>query len=174
MMKTKSVLAIFIILALTTTAFSVASINIEHKRAAKKLNTQDFTHAVFCEQGSATWCPYYPMASNALYKIYSSSEYPFYYVTLVYDKNEKAKDRLLNSYNLKGFPTCFFDGGYEVIYGRYSNEEPYKNKIVLSGKREVTNVDISIDANWVSGCCNHVISCKVTIFNNENKTYNGF
>jgi len=36
MMKTKSVLAIFIILALTTTAFSVASINIEHKRAAKK------------------------------------------------------------------------------------------------------------------------------------------
>jgi len=95
-------------------------------------------------------------------------------MSLVYDKNEKAKDRLLNSYNLKGFPTCFFDGGYEVIYGRYSNEEPYKNKIVLSGKREVTNVDISIDANWVSGCCNHVISCKVTIFNNENKTYNGF
>jgi len=174
MMKIKISLATLVIIMLIASVVNVTGINIGPKKIIKKLNNQDFTHVVFCEQGSATWCPYCPMTSDALYKIYSSSEYPFYYVSLVYDKNEKAKYRLLNDYNLKGFPTCFFDGGYEVIYGGYPTEDPYKNKILLSGEREVANVDISLDANWVSGCCNKIVSCEVTIFNNEEQPYSGF
>ena len=161
---------------LTSSIAGVTGINISLKRNTKELNTniQEFTHTIFCEQGSATWCPYCPMASDALYKIYSSSQYPFYYVSLVYDKNEKARDRLLNDYNLKGFPTCFFDGGYEVIYGGYHGTEPYENKILLAGDREVANVEVSIEADWISSCCNNVVSCEVTILNNEENAYNGF
>jgi len=109
-MKTKIFLNILIILMLTSSIAGVTGINISLKRNAKELNTniQEFTHTIFCEQGSATWCPYCPMTSDALYRIYSSSQYPFYYVSLVYDKNEKVRDRLLNDYSLKGFPTCFF------------------------------------------------------------------
>ena len=161
---------------LTSSIAGVTGINISLKRNTKELNTniQEFTHTIFCEQGSATWCPYCPMASDALYKIYSSSQYPFYYVSLVYDKNEKARDRLLNDYNLKGFPTCFFDGGYKVIYGGYHGTEPYENKILLAGDREVANVEVSIEADWISSCCNNVVSCEVTILNNEENAYNGF
>jgi thiol-disulfide isomerase/thioredoxin len=139
-----------------------------------KSNVNDFTHTVFCEQGSATWCPYCPRAAEALYNIYSSAKYPFYYVSLIYDKNEKAKERLSEDYNLKGFPTCFFDGGYEVLYGGYSGDEPYENKIISAGERNVANVDIALNADWVMGCCNKVVFCEITILNNEESEYNGF
>ena len=45
--------------------------------------TSTFTHNVFIEEGTTTWCPNCPNAAEALYSMYNSSEYPFYFVALV-------------------------------------------------------------------------------------------
>jgi len=171
-MKTKIFLNILIILMLTSSIAGVAGINISLKRNAKELNTniQEFTHTIFCEQGSATWCPYCPMASDALYKIYSSSQYPFYYVSLVYDKNEKARDRLLNDYNLKGFPTCFFDGGYKVVVSGSENDLENAIKDCLN-RNNMRDINLELNAIWKG---NAVINISISIRNNEDKEYNGF
>ena len=38
--------------------------------------TSEFTHAVFIEEGTTTWCPNCPNAAEALYSLYESGEYP--------------------------------------------------------------------------------------------------
>jgi len=53
---------------------------------------EDFTHTTFAELSTATWCPNCPYAEGALYSIYQSDDYPFYYVSLV-DENPIARER---------------------------------------------------------------------------------
>jgi hypothetical protein len=79
--------------------------------------TDNFTHTVFVEEGTGTWCVYCPIASENLYTIFNSSDYPFYFVALIEDMAQKAEDRLEDDYNILGYPTCYFDGGYEVEFG---------------------------------------------------------
>ena len=43
----------------------------------------DFTHAVFAEYATATWCTYCKYAHAALKTIYASEDYPFSFVSLV-------------------------------------------------------------------------------------------
>jgi len=76
--------------------------------------TTGFTHTVFVEEVTATWCSYCPAMDNALYNIYKSGDYPWYYVALVYDMNSQAESRR-NDYNISGIPTAFFDGGSTVM-----------------------------------------------------------
>ena len=47
----------------------------------------DFMHVVFCEEATATGCPYCPAMSEALCSIYQSGDYPFYFVAMVADVN---------------------------------------------------------------------------------------
>ena len=81
--------------------------------------TRDFTHSVFAEYGTATWCGYCKYAHAALKKIYTSGDYPFNFVSLVCDKNPDASSRA-TEYNLYGYPTVWFDGGYKEERRRYS------------------------------------------------------
>jgi len=146
---------------------------VTHYSNRKASYINNFTHSVLCELGSATSCPYCSITSAILYKIYKSSKYRFYYVTLIADKNNKARNRLLGDYNLYGFPTCFFDGGYEIISGGYSNIKYYEDKIVSSGERNVTNITIVLYARWTNKEMEN-LSCEITIFNNQYQEYNGF
>ena len=68
----------------------------------------DFVHTVFGEYASASWCPPCSTASEDLYAIYNSGDYPFYYVSLVSDNNTIAKDRM-NSLAVYSIPAVFFD-----------------------------------------------------------------
>ena len=62
--------------------------------------TQDFTHTVFIEEGTGSWCKPCVQTSESLQTIYESGDYPFYFVGLVQDKVQKAADRLENDYNI--------------------------------------------------------------------------
>jgi glutaredoxin len=129
-----------------------------------------FTHTVFAEDGTATWCGYCHFAHQALKNIYVSGDYPFYYTTLVDDKNTHAAARILE-YNLQGFPTVFFDGGNNVQVGGYSgNEADYRAAIVSTGARTVSNIDVSLNVNWLG---DGTMDIEASVQNNEATQYNG-
>jgi len=118
--------------------------------------------AVFCEEGTATWCVGCPNTAEALHEIYNSDS-SFYYVAMVTDKNDKAAGRL-EEYNPVGYPTSFFDGGYSVVFGGKSGTEPYQSAIDECRSRESPNVDISVDVSWLGDA---TIDISITIHGNS-------
>ena len=103
----------------------------------------DFTHTVFAEECTATWCPNCPFAAEALYNIYQSGDYPFYYVSLVNDKSdigrERNRDYSFGIFKIYAFPTVYFDGGDTNFIGRKSTvpltEAEYRTLIEQEGQR---------------------------------------
>jgi hypothetical protein len=125
--------------------------------------TENFTHTVFVEEGTGTWCKYCPIASENLYTIFNTSDYPFYFVALIEDMAQKAEDRLEDDYNIFGYPTCYFDGGYEVGFGA-GDVPTFRDYIESSGSRDVHEFDLSISLVWAGS---GVLDIDVTITNNE-------
>jgi len=133
---------------------------------------RDFTHTIFAEYGTATWCGYCRYAHGALKEIYAEGQYPFYYVSLVDDKNPISAARN-DEYNLYGFPTVWFDGGYKVNVGAGSipsAKAGYISSINQCGSRVVEDIDIDLGVTWLGGT-NMEIDVEVT--NNEASTYGG-
>ena len=80
---------------LLCTAFGAVALKSDVKTPDdKNQGNRDFTHTIFAEYGTATWCSYCRYAHGALKEIYAEGQYPFYYVSLVTDKNTKASARL--------------------------------------------------------------------------------
>lgn len=137
------------------------------------MNTEslDFTHTVFAEYETKTTCGYCKYAHAALNTIYAGGDYPFYYVSLVCDKNFVAYVRAKTDYNLRGYPTVFFDGGYEVnIGGSTGSEAQYRSSITSRGNRAVYDVDINLKVSWLGGTEMKIF---VSVDNNEASTYDG-
>jgi len=111
--------------------------------------TTNFTHTVFVEEGTATWCPYCPAMANALHTAYETGDYPFYFVAMVDDKNEEAASRLRDEYNITGFPSAFVDGGYRVLVGGYDNPNIYINQIKAAGIRKVPALNLSVNVAYI-------------------------
>jgi len=130
--------------------------------------TENFTHTVFCEEATATWCPYCPATAEALKSVYDKQEYPFYFVALIADKSDTAYSRLINDFNIYGYPSCFFDGGYKVVVGSTS-EHSVEKRITTCGKRDVHELDLSVSLEWTG---NGVIDISVSITNNEQRPDN--
>ena len=142
---------------------------------AKQTNSNDqgknaFTHTVFAEDATATWCGYCHYAREALDKIYTSGDYPFFYVCLVDDKNTHAATRI-NDFNLYGFPTVFFDYGYKTVVGGWTGAEAaYRTAITQCGARTVPNIDVSLNVAWLGDA---TMDISVGVTNNEAASYAG-
>jgi glutaredoxin len=133
------------------------------------ISGEDFTHTVFAEYGTTTGCGYCPPASEALYSIYQSGDYPFYYVSLVADKNTIAAKRL-GAYKAIAVPVVFFDGGDVNVVGDVG-ESVYRSNIEDMGEREVKQpLDMTTSVTWDG---NAKITVSVTIKNNGNFFYLG-
>lgn len=134
----------------------------------------NFTHTVFLEEGTATWCPNCPNAAKALYSIYNSQDYPFYYIALVYDQSSLAKNRFLTYYGGRAFPTVFFDGGFAQIVGSATTpqqtEQLYRPAIEQSGERTVHPLEVTSAA---TGQGNAKLSITVTVKNTGTAPYIG-
>ena len=123
----------------------------------------EFTHTVFCEVGTATWCPACPSMANELDDVFESGKYPFYFVEMVTDVNSAASQRM-NNYNLKWLPTAFYDGGNEVVVGGINGATYHEKLIKTLGKRDVHELNLSLAVTWVS---EGNLSITVEITNNE-------
>ncbi|RLF41318.1 MAG: hypothetical protein DRN12_03515, partial [Thermoplasmata archaeon] len=107
-----------------------------------------FTHTVFCEVGTASWCPACPKMASELKAVFDKGDYPFYFVELVVDKNSDA-NRRMNQYNLKYLPTAFYDGGKEVVVGGGRGTSYHENMIKNCGKRDVHELDFNLSVEWL-------------------------
>ena len=137
------------------------------------LNKATYTHTILGEYGTATWCGYCKYAHGALKNIYAGVWHPFYYVSLVDDKNSEAEWRI-DQYNIYGFPTVWWDGGYKVNVGAGSvpsAKSAYKSSITSCVNRDVEDVDIDLSATWLGST---QISVSITVDNNEATTYGGY
>jgi hypothetical protein len=96
----------------------------------------------------------------------------FYYVSLVDNKCTKASQRLAQ-YNLYGFPTVFFDGGYRVKVGAGSvgqAKNAYEGRIITCGTRFVPDIEAKVNVVWLG---NATMSITVTVDNHEATAYEG-
>ncbi len=123
---------------------------------------ETFTHTVFAEEATATWCPYCPDMATKLNNIYESGTYPYYFVALVADQNAQAQTRI-NEYNTYGYPTAFFDGGLKVIVGSGVSETVYRNDIKNCGNRDVPELNLSVSVTYIGS---GDLQIDVTITNN--------
>ena len=111
--------------------------------------TDEFSHTVFVEEGTATWCHNCPDMAEVLHTVYASGDYPFYYVALIDDKSPGAPERLINDYNRLGFPTAFFDGGYEVLIGSDTTEQECRDAIESCGQADVHELNITLSVEYI-------------------------
>ncbi len=199
----KKILPLILIGILVLSGFGAVAINSDNEKLQLKTirsitpikGGRDFTHPVLGEFGTATWCGYCKFAHSALKEIYSEGFYPFHYISMVGDKNKNAYDRIKEDYNLYGYPTLWFDGGYIVNVGAGSTEgakATYNTSINSCGSRGVNDVDISLDVEWlgpdnpnpadgitevaIEKCLswtNSEMKISVTVDNNEGSTYEG-
>lgn len=123
----------------------------------------DFTHTVFCEEGTATWCPACPKMASELNGVYESGEYPFYYVSMVVDESSDADNRM-NDFSLYWLPTAFYDGGKEVVVGGGYGEDYHANLIESCGQRDVHELDLNLSVEWID---EGEMDISISITNNE-------
>ncbi len=170
---------IIVAATLFVSPFVAASTNIDAKNTQSKTpipsTVSEFTHTVFIEEGTTSWCPNCPKAAEALYSIYNSSEYPLYYVALIIDKNPIAQKRFWSHYRGTAIPTIFFDGGFNQIVGSGSTTEQtkllYKPLIEEAGERTVHPLELTTN---VIGHGDAKLDITVMVKNTGSKPYFGF
>jgi glutaredoxin len=167
----KKILPICIVGILLCTAFGAVALESDMKTQDNTgKGNRDFTHTIFAEDATATWCSYCHYAREALDKIFTSGDYPFFYVCMVDDKNTHAAARIVE-YNTYGFPTVFFDGGYKVSVGGGSgNEAQYRSYITQCGSRAVSDIDVTLTVNWLGDAA---MDISASVVNNEGSQYDG-
>ncbi|MBU1940707.1 MAG: hypothetical protein KKC68_02930, partial [Candidatus Thermoplasmatota archaeon] len=149
------------------------SIMIETTNETIIASSERGTHTVLGEYGTATWCGYCKYAHGALKALYAEGQLDFYYVSFVSDKNSVAATYLSSTYNLYGYPTLWFDGGYKTNVGAGSipsAKSTYTSSINQCLARPVEDVDIDLSMTWL-GSTEMQIDCIVT--NNEADIYGG-
>lgn len=170
---------LIVTVVLFASPFGAASTMIvSEKTASQKImpsTTSEFTHTVFIEEGTTTWCPNCPNAAKALHTLYNSGEYPFYYVALVIDKNPIAQNRFWSRYRATAIPTIFFDGGFNQTVGGGSTpgqaELRYRPFIEQAGARTVHPLELTSN---VIGHGDATLDISVTVKNTGSKPYLGF
>lgn len=131
---------------------------------------EDLIHNVLIEEASTTTCTYCPEISQKIDRLYESGNYNFYYVSLVSDESDLAKQRL-NELNIADYPTVYIDGGYKVIYGSQHEESSIADEIQSAQNRDVPKINLSAIATLSQNEDSFEIN--ITIENFEEDTYNG-
>lgn len=134
-------------------------------------NGSSYTHSVFVEEGTATWCTNCPDIAGRLHELYESADHNFYYVSLIGDKRDKADNRLIDDYNIYGYPTLFIDGGYQVLSGSGNSINDIEGAINRAELRDKPRISVSI--NSVYDNITNDLTNEVLIKNYENETYTG-
>ena len=151
-------------------ASDIQSINTKDITEKTISSKEDFTHTVFVEACTQTWCPPCATAAAVMHDIYSSGIYDFNYVALVSDMNLYAAKRT-NELDVYYIPDYVFDGNYTRYVGAGELPDQYINRLISCGAREVPDIDMSVDVSWLGL---GTLKITVTVQNNEPDNYNGY
>ncbi len=164
----KSTTAIIIMSALLVISIVPASLSALTSSSIGQ--TKAFTHTMFAELGTELPCSNCHVAREALHKVFTSNDYPLYYVSLV-DFVDTAAINRIDEYNIYGYPTVWFDGGYRVEVGGLPDAETYyRQHLNTCGARAVPNIEVNLTAAWLGDA---QIDIDVTVFNYETSAYTG-
>ncbi len=168
--------------ALIVTLTLLLSINVVKIDTNAELPVDEFTHAVFGEEFTATWCVYCPSAAENLMKVYDdipNEPYyhdKFFFVALITDVNDKADQRMDDYPDVTGYPTVIFDGNDEKVSGGQSDTSNYEQAVDNCGQRDDTDISLAIEMNHL-GADQLEVSVKMT-WNEDgtlgNPTFDGF
>jgi thiol-disulfide isomerase/thioredoxin len=111
-------------------------------------NNITINRAVFIEEATATWCSNCPDAAEIIHSAYEEQNIPFYYVSMVEDENQKAKNRLENEYNIFGYPTVYMDGGYKVLVGSQNIIDNFISTLQQAANRPTPKIKLTIQSEW--------------------------
>lgn len=162
----KYIIIVLITILLVSSLATALEISVQK---SSNIGREDFTHAVFAEDASTTWCTYCPITSRALYSIYNSSDYPFNYVTLLSNVNPIAQSRT-RQLNVYSIPIVYFDGGVSTKTGAVQETE-YRSLLEETGIRSVARpLGMTTNVTWED---NATMTITVSITNNGNLFYLG-
>ena len=147
-----------------------------------EISDEQFTHTVFAEEFTATWCVYCPSAAENLMLVYEDApgepyyDDNFFFVALITDVNDKADDRMGDFPDVTGYPTVIFDGNDEKVSGGQSNTDNYEQAIDTTGQREDTDISLDIKMEHLG---NDRLDISIDMIWNEegsfsNPTFNGY
>lgn len=194
-MKNKIILIIISMLVFTSVAGAIPSIDLPMKSKGKGNAGMSYSHTILGEYFTQENCTPAKFASRALKNLYYGGYHPFYYVTLLYDVNKKAKERH-DELNVTASPTVVWDGGFKKDVGSEENIQKdmnrYNTSIIACGNRDVKDIDLNLDVDWlgavnpnppdngtdipVEQCLGWQITAmniNVTVDSNESSQYNG-
>jgi hypothetical protein len=134
-------------------------------------NNETYTHTVFFEEATATWCTNCPNLANTLYSLYESDKYNFYYVALINGTNPDTKSRLWDDYNIWGFPTVFVDGGYKVVIGATNPQTTYIDAINAAQARSMPKIKVTVTTQYQN--TTQEVTVNTVIENKGDASYNG-
>ena len=150
-------------------AFDISSIS-NNVTEQKNVSNQEYTHSVFVEACTQTWCPPCATAAAVMNEIYKSGEYDFHYVALVSDMNTAARIRT-NELNVKYIPDYVFDGNFTRYVGSGGLPGEYTNRLDLCGARQVANVSLDVSVKWLGL---GTLKISVTVKSNDAEDYYGY
>ncbi len=115
--------------------------------------TGTYTHTVFVEEATATWCGYCPDVRDWLGALHRNAGYNFEFVALVDDSCDFAAYRLssntINGLNVGAFPTCYVDGGTELVVGA-AGQSAIASALNAAGSRAVPDLDMLIKTEYIA------------------------
>ncbi len=114
-------------------------------------------------------CSECPKIAAMIDELYDSGDYPFYYVTLP-EVNAKAAARI-KEYNIWGFPTIYFDGGYTLLIGSTTQKSMIVDKIFSATSRQHANLSVVVTAERKENSSE--MTLEVLIRNHERQLYTG-
>jgi hypothetical protein len=176
-MKKKLILAVTAILFISpfVAASTTTFVNQTQTTESQHITASAFTHTVFIEEGTSKTCSYCPNAAEALYSLYDSGEYPFYFIALITDQNTFSQNKLWIHYRVSAIPTILVDGGAGQYVGSGTTVEQtkqiYRPLIEEMGARSVHPIELT---TAVVGHDNAKLDITVTVKNNGSKLYLGF
>jgi len=132
-------------------------------------DSKEYTHTVLAEEPTATWCGYCPTVATYMDNIWESYEYDWNFIALVDDMNPYADERN-TELGVSGFPSVYYDGGYQVITGSGSPQSSHESMIDTCGDRTVADIDIDLTVVWLG---DNELDIDVDVINNEATTYDG-
>jgi len=165
----KKIIPICIIGILLCTEFGAVALPSNDTKIIIQNKTEkaDYTHTVFVEIGTATWCPDCPASNAAWHSFYGSRKYNFEYTELVSDKNKEANSRF-SEFNPKWVPTSYWDGG-EYVYPD-TNDKTFSSYLNSSGSRVVPDLVSDLSVTWLE---NTKIKINYSVVNNESSNFLG-
>lgn len=196
-MKIKIISILIFIILLTTYVQAISPSNNSLREVSNsnpKFSEKTFSHDILGEFFTLTTCTYCKYAHRALKNIYARNQLPFYYISLIINKNEHASERF-GELDIFLTPTVAWDGDYIRDEGAPSIQEAmdkYNASIISCGNRTVNDIDLSLNIEWLGagnnipkdGAENVFINNSLSwtnsemkidfeVFNNEPVNYNG-